>query len=693
MPAEELLHVLIVERSHDEANRFVSILRSADYKVDAKLATTEDELQRYISVRNWDLLFAPLDFQSVLPATIFRLIRRSERDIPVIFINEVYDAQKLIEALRLGAEDVVIKDQDQHFLLVTARALSSVKERRQAREWERKLSITEKRSEHLMDLSRHPIAIIQEGTFAYANESCATYFGYSDPDDMLCLPVLDHISKNDQAKLKAYMVPLDQHSELMPFEAVLKTQTLENQIEDAFIEISQIQFKGEPALQLTVDKDKLFNANIEQSVQQADVEYSAIQPNLVFEMVSRGINQAAQSGRDCMMLNVQIDRFNHLKEDLGIAKTEKVAHSVVTFIVKTFSHNLECARLSENSFIMLLADTAPDKGVEVAESLTHHISHDVFNVDSESFSLSASIGVTALNESVPSVERAIERSETAIQQLRNGKEIGNGAKLYIPDIQSEEVSETEAVSITANRFLKEGLFSIHYQPIVALVSGDNNKDYYEVILGVNTEVPAHEIPKDFIANLFKSDMAGEVDRWVMLEAMKALSAKLVTHPQTQLFINISAESFGDDQFLPWLKTALKASALPVNALIFQIREIDAARHIKKAAKIASEMKKVNGQIGISNFGLAINPLKTLEHVPADFIKLDQVIVKRLEQDSENRAEFEKIVGGLTGSETKVVVPFIEQPSIIPILWQQGVQFIQGHYVKAPSPRMDFDFDD
>lgn len=693
MPSEDTLHVLIVEKSHEEANHYISILRSADYIVDAKLASDEESLQKYISMRNWDLLLASFDYQDLPANSIFQRIRRAERDIPVILISEGYDPQKLIEGLRLGAEDVVVKDQDQHFLQVVIRALHGIQERRQLREWERKLSLAEMRTQHLMDLSRHPIAIIQEGTYVYCNDACAFYFGYNEPDEMLCLPVIDNIAAKDKDKLKAYMAPIDPKHEIMPFEAIIKTQDVNGKISDSFLEIVQIQFNGEPALQFTINKDKLFDASIETTEEYSAAEYSSIQPHSVYELISRGINRAINSGQDSVLLNIQMDRFEQLKEDLGIAKAEKIAHSLVTFIVETFSHNLDCGRLSENCFIIVLTETEQDKALELADGLAHQISHDIFNVDDESFTLTTSIGVTLLNESVPSVERAIERSGQAIAELRDSHEIGNGAKCYVPDIHSNEISKAEAVVITARRLLDEGLFSIRYQPIVALISGGSGKEYYEVILGINQEVSPSELPEDFIYNLFKSDIAGEVDRWVILQALKSLTEKLKTNPETQLFINISAQSFSDEEFLPWLKTALKASQLPPNALIFQFREIDAVRFLNQAAAITEEMKKVNGQVSIGNFGLAINALKTLERVPVDFIKFDRLIVEKLQQGGEGKADFNKLMGGLTGSGTNIIVPFVEQASILPTLWQQGVQYIQGHYVKEPSFEMDFDFTD
>jgi len=701
MRSDEPLHILIIDKSNDEANRYISILRSADFVVEAKLATNEEQLQKTISMRNWDLLLAAQDYSKIPTQNIFQRIRRAERDLPVILINQEYNPKKVIEGMRLGAVDVVVEDQDQHLIKVVQRSLRSVYERRQSREWERKLSVAEKRAQHLMDISRFPIAIIKEGVYVYGNDACASIFGFSDVEEMLCMPVIDNIGARDREKLKAYMVPLQSTDELMPFEAVIKTVDADGKEADAFLEIHQIQYDAEPALQFTINKDKLFDATMDHSEQQKTTEYSAIQPHLVYELISRGISRSVQSGQDCMLLNIQTDRFSQLKEDLGIAKAEKIAHSLVMFIVQLFDHKLDCGRVSENCFVIVLPDTAEEKVVELAADICHRISQQVFDIDDETFSLTTSIGITGLNENVPSVERGLERSEEAIAQLRENNSLGNGAKFYIPDIHSDDISKAEAVVITAKNLLNKGAFSIRYQPIVALIDGGSGKEYYEVILGIKKDVPASEIPEDFITNLFKSEIAAEVDRWVIGEALSSLTEKLKTNPETQLFINISAQSFSDSEFLPWLQKALGASKLPANALIFQFREIDAVRYLNQAAALCEEMKKAQGQVGISNFGLAINPLKTLERINADFVKVDRLIVEKLTNAGQDKAargsaaqgkeEFQKIMGGMTGTGVDVIVPFVETATIIPILWQQGVQYIQGHYINKPSFIMDYDF--
>jgi EAL domain-containing protein (putative c-di-GMP-specific phosphodiesterase class I)/CheY-like chemotaxis protein len=689
MLPQDLLNILIVGKSHDDANRFSGILRSVEYQVDTKLASNEEELQKYLSMHNWDLLLVPINHSTLPMQNIFQRIRRSERDIPVILINHEYDPTKLIEGLRLGAQDVVIEDQ--HFLKVVERSLAGVYERRKCREWERKLSLAEKRAQHLMDISRFPIAVVQEGTYVYANEACAAVFGFDQPDEMLCLPIIDNIAASDREKINAYMVPLEAQHEIIPFEAVVKTIDTEGTEFNSFLEINQIQYEGEPALQFTINKDKLFDAHIEKSEEFSITEYSVIQPQLVYELISRAISKSVQTGQDSILLNFQMDRFDQLKDDLGIAKAEKIAHSLVAYVVDFFSHNVDCGRLTENSFIVTLVETNEEEALGIATDIAQKISQELFDIDNETFSLTVAIGGTLLNENVSSIERALARSQEVFDELRDERGVGNGAKFYMPNIHSNEVSKNEAVIITAKHLLSDELFSIRYQPIVALTGGGSGKEYYEVILGVKKSVANSEIPADFINDLFKSDIAAKVDRWVIKKALASLSKKLSVSPQTQLFINISTRSFSDEAFLSWLKEAFKKTNLPANAVIFQFREIDAMRYLNKAAAISDQMKKVDGQISIANFGLAINPLKTLERVAVDFVKIDPLMVEKLSRSGDGKSEFQKLMGGMMGTGVDVIVPCVEKASVLPFLWQQAVQYIQGHHINKPSFDMDYDF--
>ncbi|MBV1892266.1 MAG: EAL domain-containing protein [Gammaproteobacteria bacterium] len=44
-------------------------------------------------------------------------------------------------------------------------------------------------------------------------------------------------------------------------------------------------------------------------------------------------------------------------------------------------------------------------------------------------------------------------------------------------------------------------------------------------------------------------------------------------------------------------------------------------------------------------------------------------------------------------EQHCIAPFVESPTLIPTLWQSGIEYIQGHYIQAPNSEMDYSFNE
>src|SRR5690606_24227674 len=118
-----------------------------------------------------------------------------------------------------------------------------------------------------------------------------------------------------------------------------------------------------------------------------------------------------------------------------------------------------------------------------------------------------------------------------------------------------------------------------------------------------------------------SEMAGKIDRWVVLQTIKHLSSHRSKGHDTRLFLNITAETIQDKTFVSWLSTALKAARLPGDSLIFQISETDAAAYLKQVKEFTRALAELHCKLSISHFGSALNPFNTLKHVAADYVKL------------------------------------------------------------------------
>lgn len=136
--------------------------------------------------------------------------------------------------------------------------------------------------------------------------------------------------------------------------------------------------------------------------------------------------------------------------------------------------------------------------------------------------------------------------------------------------------------------------------------------------------------------------------------------------------------------------ALKAARLPADSLILQIRETDAITHLKQAKELVDGLRDLHCQIALGQFGCAVNPFNTLNHLNVDYVKIDGSFTGELHEQA-NQDALKEILAALHAQAKQTIVPFVESASILSVLWQAGVNYIQGHYLQGPSTAMDYDF--
>ena len=339
---------------------------------------------------------------------------------------------------------------------------------------------------------------------------------------------------------------------------------------------------------------------------------------------------------------------------------------------------------------MVVPNTSADAGLMLASHLCEAVDSHMLELEDLTFSLTLGIGVSVVNEAVATPECCIDRARTALLDLYaegNSTDFANGAKLSETGI-GPTLAEDD-VEGHARVLLDEKQFELLYQPVIPLHG--SQEEFYEVLMQVKPEALEKDLPEDFIAKVFKTPTAIEIDHCVILEAIKALTEKLESAPATRLFINISGHTIADEGFIPWLKTALKASGLSPKQIIFQLREIDVARQFHHSVELIKELSKINGNVALSHFGLAIEPMKLLQKLSVNFVKFDSVIIEKAYENEANMAEVENLISLLKSENENIIVPFVERANMIPTLWGCGVHYIQGHFLQPPTRVMNYDF--
>jgi diguanylate cyclase (GGDEF)-like protein len=686
--------LLIINDSQQEAQRLASMFQNSGKPCRAQHISTLEAFHKTLSEQNWDLVIADNDTLALPPVDAIRAIRKHNSDLPVILLSSDEERRPVIDGLKLGACDVVRLDDDQHLLLVVTRELENKKQRKNARTAERKAREMKQQNRHLLDRSKDGIAFMQDGMFIYANESFANMCGYTNPDDLECVPLMDIAVASNQDKikkaLKHFTLESDSKSENIlvcdinsPTGAIIRLE----------IELHHSQFDDEACIRLLVDAQaaNIVNANTVSASQKAhettDIVTGLFSKTQLHNELTRLIKSDSEQETSHAFLYIDIDQFKEKVETIvGIDGANDVLSTISGFIKEHAIKNDYLAKISDNAFAIITDEVHLEKLLDTGNVIAKHICDHFFEIKSNTIQLTASIGITLINEKSLDAQSVIIEATLAIEALRKqvGDNAGNGANLFQP----EEDDQSVLIS-TLQKALKDEQFKLLFQPIISLRGDDTER--YEVLLRMLNDVGEEISPNHFMQAAASMNTVSKIDRWVALETIKHLSNLNSANTKVQLIATLSHHTLCDESFIPWLGVAIKAAKINPSTLIFQFQESEITQHLTAAKKFISGCSSMGIEMCINQFGCALEPLSLLEHIEVEHIKIDGSFSVELQENPKNKGVLENLLKELHRQNKITTIPFVENASIISSLWQMGAHCIQGYYLQPPSAAMNYEF--
>jgi len=698
--SNETIRLLILNDSRDEAERLISMLRNAGRPSRAKHIESEEGLVKLLQEQTWDILIAHDKTTNVEPAAAIRQIKRLNKDVPVIFLSEETGTHITVDGLKMGACDVATVDEDQHLLFIMQRELQNREQRTQRRNADRKLKESERRSQALLDSSKDAIAFVQDGLFLYANESFGEMFQYADKEDIECMPVIDMVAAESQNHVKAFLKEFDlkgadAENTSLDFKGVTENETEIDLSIDASLSVYDeevcIQFLSKNAARTTAATPitkaaETLNASTGTSQSQNDVSTGLYSRPQLITSLEQLINSGATDENSSCLLHLKLDNFESLvRVPLGIAKTDSVLKNIASFLKKIRQNNETVSRFSDDSFVFLAKNNTGDqalaRSLEICQALENHL----IEVDNKTVQITASIGVSVINEVASDAYQIIDQSVMALQEIG---ENGNSAFVFEPPVEEVPIEDLD-INDVVQAALDANRFRLLFQPIISLRGSD--EDHYEVLTRILDDDQEQVEPSIFLNIPQENPVLGKIDRWVILESIKILAEHRAKGNHTRLIINVSSHSLIDKEFLPWLKVAFKAAELSANAALFQITETDTTNYMNAAKGFAEGLQEIGSGVSISHFGCSLNPFNTLKHVDASYVKVDGSFTLDIQNNNESPETLSNLAKELHQLDKITLVPFVENASVLSTLWQAGVHYIQGHYLQAPATSMDYDF--
>ena len=670
--------LIVMTRSQDHVEAINSTLRKAGHPVHCTWLPDASDLGDALTQLNPEMLFAFIEELSVDLASIMKVKQQSVPGMPVLVVREQVDEAAIAEAMLLGCQDVVTLANRSRLQAVASREL-------RAHRLERALSTTlssareyREQLQTFLEGSADAITHVQEGIIVDANRAWLELFGYSENDALNGTPLMDLFEQETHPALKGALVACLQgkwsgHD--------LKVQALLSDGSSLALELNltRADYENEPAVRIAISalhkKDRDLEVQLEDAVKNDATTRFLQQRYLVAAMRER----AAQNMRGGVrqVAHLKPDRFIDIQHSIGVLASEDFMAQLADLLRSQLSNNDLCGRFGGNG-ILVMMDRGTAKDVETwAENIVKRVHAHVFVIEDKTLSATVTVGLGLLPSANPDVGAAIT---DAVSATRRGRELG-GNQMYVVD-KSDTDTRVQAYDKIWVRHIKSALmenrFRLVQQPIASLLGED--KGMFDVLVRMLDEQGNEVLPAEFIAAAERNDLMKNIDRWVVGASMSFAANRKASC----IFVRLSKDTVLDKTVLTWLDTQLKSLKIEPKRLCMQVTEELANQYVRQTKELAENLRKLGFRFALEHFGTGRDPLKLLNDIEMNFIKVDGSLMQGL---STNQIQQQRVKGLVEAAKRKgieTVAERVEDANTMAVLWQLGIEFIQGYFVNAPE---------
>ncbi len=670
--------MIALTRSQDNVEAINKALRNAGHPVHVTWLPDARDLGDVLTQASAEMLMLFADEGIVDLASAMDFRARFAPDVPVLIVREKMDETIIAEALALGAQDAVTLTNVPRLQLVVGRELRTYR-------LDRALSTTlasareaKKQLQHIVEGSTDAIALVQEGIIVDANPAWLTLFGYSKPEEVVGTPLMDAFDPDDHAAIKGALVACMQ-GKWSGHTLHASALVVSGHHPSLEFQLVRAEFDGEPCVQVVVPARVADAGEYERKLEdamQCDPTTGFMHRGHFIDKLRARLAEPARGGVRCLAY-IEPDKYEALHEELGVLSGEEFLADFARLLREQLQPGDLAGRFGGHG-LMLLVERGNTQDVEAwSEHVVHKVATEVFQAGSKSMSTTCTIGLGPVPAEVRTPEGP---ANDAFHAHRQGREMGGnrvqllehtGAMLRLQDQDRLWVQQIKSA-------LMENRFRLVQQPIASLVGDDLGM--FDVLVRMLDAQGQEVLPSVFMPAAERNDLMKNIDRWVIGAAMSFCASR----KPGALFVRLSQDTLSDAALPGWLGEQLKKVRIEPARIVFQIREEAAAQQIKEAVALHKALSDRGFRFALEGFGMGRDTEQLLKHLKPDFVKIHGALMQGLSADQDKQARVKATVELARKCKAVTIGERVQDANTMAVLWQLGVEFIQGYFVNAPE---------
>ena len=676
MSEQNAVPLIVLSSSRDPVEAVNSTLRRAGHPVHCTWIPSLRDLGDALTQINPELLLWVDDGAQELAATA------AVRDqitplVPLIVVADGIDETRMAQLMQEGARDVVTLANPARLQAVMTRELRGHRIERALESTVKTARDTRRQLESVLQRSNDAIAQVQEGIVVDANSSWLELFGFEQAA-VVGQPVMDFFDESAHAALKGALAACLQgrwsdHTLLANgYLASGEHRALE-------LLLSLGEHEGEPCVRLVVPAQKGDERRVTEELAEAllhDSSTGMLNRRPLLDAVNERLATQVPGGVRYFAV-VRPDKFDTVERAVGILASEDVLVEFAKLLREQLNSSDIAGRLGGIAFLLLI-ERGNERDVEAwAEQVVARAAKHVAHVGEKTLSVTCTVGLSVVPSGAASPDAAVADALEACRraQQRGGNQVATSDRADA-DTRVQSYDKIWVKHIKAA--LMENRFRLVQQPIASLHGADPGM--FDVLVRMLDPQGKEVLPSEFLPAAERNDLLKNIDRWVV---GASLSFAAQRKPGC-LFVRLSKDTLKDVSFLGWLDNQIRAARAEPQRLCFQVPEEVAASHIKQFSALAEELKNRGLRCALERFGSGRDPQSLLGSVALNFVKIDGALVQGLTRDTELQGRVKALVEAAAKRRIETIAERVEDANTMAVLWQLGVQYIQGYFVHTPE---------
>jgi len=599
--------------------------------------------------------------------------------VPILALAQDADEAAIAQALVLGARDLASLAHPDRLQAVMMRELETFRARRTLDAAVRAAQDARSQLDTVLERSNDAIIQVQEGIVTDANPAWLELFGVEE--GVAGQPVMDLFEESSHPALRGALAACLQGR--WSGDHTLRANALpaDGSILPVEIALAMGEHEGEPSVRLVVPAAP--RARAEPAEPQA-VEgpatvidaYGLLPRRELLQALGERLVTRPSGGVRCLAI-VKLDKFATLERVLGVTASEDVVAEFVRLLRETVRPKELIGRLGGMLFLVLLERGNENDINAWAEQLLSRVQKHVMRIRDKAVSVTCSIGLSTVSPARAALDAVVA---DALEACRKAGSRGGNQSVASDqaDTESRVMSYDKVWVKHIKAALMENRFRLVQQPIASLRGEDPGM--FDVLVRMIDTQGKEVLPSEFMAAAARNDLMKNIDRWVVGASLSFAAQK---KPEC-LFVRLSRETLKDDSFLDWLGNHLRSSRAEPGRLCFQVTEESAASYVTQVKSLAGTLRERRFRFALESFGGGRDSLGMLESIPLDFVKIDGAVIQGLAADPQLQQRVRALVDAAQKRSVQTIGERVEDANTMAVLWQLGVQFIQGYFVNEPE---------